>query len=312
MLLLCIGLIVSNPSLYMQATLDGILLWGTIVLPSLLPFFFMTKLLVELNAMPYICRVFSKPMHKLFHCPSISSYVLCMSIISGYPLGAKLTSELYEKNLIDNGQAYRITSFCSTSGPMFVIGSVGAGMLISPTAGLIIFVAHILGAIFNGILYRGYRYNTASSNLTVKTQDLCTNNTINDSMYNTLTSIMMIGGFIAIASLMITLLDNYNVLYLAKRALSILPIDNNTVEGIVNGLIEVTCGCKELCTSTLSSKFLIPIITFIISFGGISVHLQSLIFLKKCNIKYRIFVLQKLTHAIVSFLLSFSICLIIY
>ena len=48
-------------------------------------------------------------------------------------------------------------SFCSTSGPMFIIGAVGAGMFNSTFAGYIMFTSHVLGAFLNGIIYRNIK-----------------------------------------------------------------------------------------------------------------------------------------------------------
>ena len=44
-------------------------------------------------------------------------------------------------------------SFCSTSGPAFMVGAVGAGMLGSGMLGGIIAVAHYIGDFANGVLY---------------------------------------------------------------------------------------------------------------------------------------------------------------
>ena len=102
-------------------------------------------------------------MKKLYNCPSISSYILFMGIITGYPMGAKLCADCYEKNLITKEEIVRINSFTSTSGPMFIIGSVGIG-LFNPTAGIIIFVSHVLGALLNGLIYRNYKRKVRTTN----------------------------------------------------------------------------------------------------------------------------------------------------
>jgi nucleoside recognition membrane protein YjiH len=79
-----------------------------------------------------------------------------MSVLSGYPVGAKLTADFYEKGLITKGQACRITTFTSTSGPLFIVGTVGIGMFHSAKLGIIILLSHFIGAILNGLIYRKY------------------------------------------------------------------------------------------------------------------------------------------------------------
>ena len=145
-----------NPEIYIQATFEGLLVWATVVLPALLPFFMLTTMLTKLGVVNNFCQIFNPLTKFLFKAPAISSYIFFMSIISGYPVGAKLTSDCYKQGLITTTEASKITTFTSTSGPMFIIGTVGVGMLHSYLAGVIIFLSHILASIINGIFYRNF------------------------------------------------------------------------------------------------------------------------------------------------------------
>ena len=142
------------PDLYISQTLNGITAWAFNVLPSVLPFIFLTKVLSQLGTVEKFSNIFSMPCEKLFKAHAVSSYVFLMSIISGYPVGAKMTADLYESGKITKNDAFKMTSFCSTSGPMFIIGAVGIGMLKNATFGYIIMISHIIGALLNGLLYR--------------------------------------------------------------------------------------------------------------------------------------------------------------
>ena len=79
-------------------------------------------------------------------------------------MGAKLTADLYQNRVIKKSDAFKMTSFCSTSGPMFIIGAVGSGMLLSAKAGYIIFIAHVIGALLNGLLYRNIKLKNDTTN----------------------------------------------------------------------------------------------------------------------------------------------------
>ena len=147
------------PSLYISRTLDGLSAWAFNVLPSVLPFIFFIKLLTSLNILEKFTKIFSVPCQKLFKTPASSSLVFFTSIISGYPVGAKMTAELFESGKISKSDAFKMCSFCSTSGPMFIIGTVGITMLGQAVYGYIIFFSHIIGALINGILYRNLKVN---------------------------------------------------------------------------------------------------------------------------------------------------------
>ena len=77
-----------------------------------------------------------------------------MAILSGYPVGSKMIADLYIQGKISKDEAYRMSAFCSTSGPMFIIGAVGVGMFKSSLVGYILFISHSLSAFLNGLIYR--------------------------------------------------------------------------------------------------------------------------------------------------------------
>jgi hypothetical protein len=45
-------------------------------------------------------------------------------------------------------------------------------------------------------------------------------------------------------------------------------------------------------------------LTALLSFGGFSIHLQSQMFLSSCKIKYKYFLLTKITHSIIALIIS--------
>ena len=223
------------PKLYMQRTLDGISAWAFNVLPSVLPFMFFTKILSKTNGIEKISRLFKNPCYILFKTPPLSAYVFFMSIISGYPVGAKLTADLFENGKISKQDAFRMTSFCSTSGPMFIIGAVGIGLLKSALFGYIIFASHILGAIVNGLFYRKLTMKNSFSGQNHKT--LNKNNDLSNIIADCAISIISIGVIIAIFFVIITTLS---------PLLGFLP---KQIVSIIEGIIEITKGCIDISSS---------------------------------------------------------------
>ena len=74
------------------------------------------------------------------------------------------------------------------------------------------------------------------------------------------------------------------------------------------GLIEFTKGAKML-SNIGTTRLTISLANFIITFGGLSVIMQSLAFLKKAKVKTSFFVLGKLVQAVISFITCYLICL---
>ena len=85
--------------------------------------------------------IMKKPLQKVYHAPAISGYILIMSMLCGYPIGAKLISECHEQGFITEKEAKSVSAFTSTSGPLFIIGTVGVGMFENKTAGFILLIS---------------------------------------------------------------------------------------------------------------------------------------------------------------------------
>src|SRR5690606_150939 len=114
-------LILLFPQRSLNAALDGLSVWLDIVLPALLPFFIVSEIMIGLGLVDFVSVLLNPIMKPLFKCPGSSSFIWVMSITSGYPMGAKLVSSFYQAGKITKEEAQRILSFCSTSGPLFMI-----------------------------------------------------------------------------------------------------------------------------------------------------------------------------------------------
>ncbi|MFA6867173.1 MAG: hypothetical protein WCR54_06610 [Clostridia bacterium] len=297
------------PDKYLISISDGLTLYFVAVLPSLLPFFFFSKILCEYNFGFDIGKLMKKPLKKIYYAPSLSGYVLVMSMLSGYPVGAKLISDLYEKNLIDQKTAKAISTFTSTSGPLFILGTVGMSMLHSKLAGFIILVSHYLATLINGLIYRN-KNNDLSINLIPPPID--STKILSKSMLNSIISVALVGGYIAIFNMVIDVLKDIQVIGFFAKSLTLLNINYDTALGFVSSIVEVTKGCSIMSNSPMHIAVLIPLCTFAITFGGLCITLQSLTFLSKCKIKPAFYLLSKFTQALISMFISGILCYLFF
>ncbi len=277
---------ISQPAKFISKSLDGISAWAFNVLPSVLPFMFFTRLLSSLNTMPQLTRPFSSFTQKLFKTPPISFYALVMAILSGYPVGSKMVADLFMQGQISKQDAFRMTSFCSTSGPMFIVGAVGIGMFGSAKIGYILFVSHVIGAILNGIIYRNLKVKESREEDFIQTPQKSFD--LSEIVLNSALSILSVGCIITIFFIVIECLS---------PILSLLP---QNISYFLEGIIEITKGCLDL--ATLPNKFwAVTLCSLVISFGGISTLLQSITMISKIKMPVKLFALQKITHALLSF-----------
>lgn len=108
-----------NPAKNIQNVSAGVLIWATSVLPALFPFFFLSKLLIELDAFGGLSTLLSKPTQKIFGAPPAASYIFLLSVVCGYPMGAKLTAEFYEKGALDKTQCLKLATLLLDGRPDF-------------------------------------------------------------------------------------------------------------------------------------------------------------------------------------------------
>ena len=302
--LLAITLFIISPKACMDATSKGVMVWLINVVPALFPFFILTRIIITLNQTSIKCL--DKFTTKCFRTQN-AGLVYFLSILSGYPVGAKMTSGYYESGAINKVTASKMFSFCSTSGPMFIIGTIGLGVFGSVKAGYVLLIGHINGSFLNGLLYRG---KTTPQNQFKQT---ITKTTLNEIMFDSINSILLVGGYIIFASVIIKLLDLSSILpTLTNLICNVIKCDYDLVYSILCGIIEITNGLMMLGSSgvCLSAKILVA--SGLIAFSGICIMLQSTAFLNKIGINYKTMFLQKITQAILTILATAILIFIVY
>ncbi len=294
------------PDRYTRSCLDGITLWAITVLPSLLPFFFLTQLLTRTGVLNGISYKANKLTRKLFNCSGLSLYAFLMSILSGYPIGSRIVCDLKSNNLITKSEATKIGVLASTSGPLFVIGAVGIGMFNDKIIGFILYFSHIVSAFLLGVAFRNYGKENPLNNRFYEKQN--PSNVLYDAIYNAVISVLVVGGFVSIFYVFAEVFEDFKILLPLQKLFEFLLLpfnsDAQTAKAFSVGIIECTKGCSQL--STLSNvKLCASLSSALISFGGISIIMQSLVYLLKAEVKPFTFILAKLLQMVLSFTMSF-------
>jgi len=300
--LIAITLIIISPISCIEATLKGLRIWAINVVPALFPFFILTRIIITLNqtSIPALDKLTAK----CFHTPN-SGIVYFLSVLSGYPVGAKIISSYYQMGAIDKATATKMFSFCSTSGPMFIIGTVGIGVFADAKIGYILLIGHIIGSFINGMIYRGKSLptNNFKSNIS--------KSTLNEIMYDSINSILLVGGYIIFSSLIIELLQITSIIpTLSKVICAVTNFDINVVNSALCGIIEITNGLIMLGETNISVGIKVVLASILISFSGICIMLQSSGFLNQIGIKKSTILIQKVSQSIVTCLITLLLVLL--
>ena len=307
-LLLFISILLAVDKRYSTATVNGIMLWATCVLPALFPYFFITTILSSLKVTGKLASRLSPLTTCIFNVNGSVGYGFFLSVISGYPVGAKTISELKEKGIIGGAESVRASILCSTSSPMFMVGSVGNLMFKSSLFGLLLFLSHLITAVIIGIIFSFYKRKERPLPTNAFYSANAIDNVLYESAYSSVISVLIVGGLIAVFYLLTEILLNIGLLSPIISFLTMIIKDENTAKSIVLGLFECTKGLSLLSKTT--TTLALPIASFFCSFGGLSVIAQSVAYLKKAKIKTTAFILSKILAAVISFFVSLTLSIV--
>lgn len=315
LIIVAIALLIIHPQKYMDSIISGLNLFFYSVLPSLLPFLFLSKLLNSIGATKFLSKLFA-PLTKLFKAPQISSFVMLMSFICGYPIGAKLVGELYKSGEITLKEAKKIITLSTTSGPIFVIGAVGAGLFNSVKLGAIIYIVHILSSLIVGYVFSlTQKRDKKTSSLTSNKSNFIPPNLLEDATISTFHSVLTVAVYVSIFYMFIDMAFDLKILSFIEKIISVIlnaiNIDSRYATGLASGIIEMTRGCKDLSIYP-NSIFQISFASALISFSGISIIMQSLAFLSGTNVSCKYFLLVKLSQFVVSLILGYFAGIMFY
>ena len=302
-------LMIITPQIYIEAAMEGLEIFTYSVLPVLLPFFIFTKLFSVLGGDSYLSKLLKPFVVKVFRTPPIAGSIMCLSMLSGYPIGAKMVAENRSRGLLTIEDSKRIIAFTSTSGPLFILGTIGVKFLNDYKAGVIILSVHLVSAIINGIIFK----TTFKDHSTTAIQELTIpSDFYKQSIDSSINAILQVAASIVILNMLIVALGNLKVFPVAVKFLSILGIKPQIANGLTAGLIEITKGIKTLADSGLKIKDTIVPISVIVSFGGCSVAMQSMVFLRSCGIKTSYYFVTKLSQSVVSYILASLAVMVFY
>jgi sporulation integral membrane protein YlbJ len=333
--LLTISMIVY-PKEAFEAAVNGLSIWWNIVFPGLLPFFVLSQILIGLGVVHFLGVLLEPIMRPLFNVPGTGSFVLAMGLASGFPLGAVLTNKLRQDKLCSKVEAERLLSFTNTADPLFMFGAVAVGMMHAPQAGALIAAAHYLSSVTVGLLMRFYKAREKTNAPPQRNISRMKKNgqqgifaqafaalvqarqkdgrpfgrLLGEAVKESVNTLLLVGGFIILFSVVISILDLAGVVNLLAAAfssfLSWIGLEVALTPAFISGFFEIDLGCQLAGTAaaaTLNEK--VMAISFIIAWSGLSVHAQVASIISSTDISIYPYLLARVVHAVLAALYCF-------
>lgn len=291
-LLLCTAMVV-RPHAAVYAARDAVLLCLNVVVPSLFPFLICSQIFIRGGAADLLGRWLSGLMRPLFGVPGGGALAVVLGIVSGYPIGAACIAALYQNGSCTKAEAERLLAFCNNSGPLFILGAVGVGMLESERLGVLLYTVHLSAALLTGLLFRrfgGKKCPAAVPQLPPPKEARRSADALGEvtaAVTDAVRSIAKICGFV--------------ILFATVAA----ALPGGGITPFVYGLLEITGGIRAVIASgAVSGTLLLAVVSFFLALSGVSVLLQTAAIVLPAGLSLRTYLLGKLTQATIAFLLT--------
>jgi sporulation integral membrane protein YlbJ len=310
--------IIIYPKEVFDASLRGLTMWWEIVFPSLLPFFIISEMLIGLGVVSFLGILLEPFMRPIFRVPGAGGFVWAMGLASGFPAGAKFTARLRQEGQLTVIEAERLVSFTNSSNPLFISGAIAVGFFGDAALGLLLMTAHYLGNICVGLLMRfhgkekqevssrpyyfpSFRKALSALYQTRSREYKPIGKLLGDSVNHSIQTLLMIGGFIIIFSVLNKILSVVHITQSLSSLISLLlipfHIPTELSLPLLSGIFEITLGSQMASEIKTTSLFYQVIITsFILAFSGFSVQAQVASILADTDIRFQPFFIARIFH----------------
>lgn len=257
-----------------------------VIVPSLFAFTVLAIYLQKSGLYRTALKPLTFPLSKLLRMDEELCAVFVLSNIGGYPVGAKLLTELVRQGRLSPKDAGRMLCFCFGSGPGFMIGIVGMIIFGNAAAGLVLF-----GACFASSLLIAAYVRTRGEIVLQKSENDCF-----------LTSETFIASVISAARVMFTvcaMIVGFSAISAILKEIGVYAVFESVFGSseVFPALLEVT-RVKDITPTA----YALPTCAALLGFGGVCVLMQIAALAKEIPLKG--FLISRVPAAFLSVILA--------
>lgn len=290
-LILCITVVISlitlisMPEVCVTGARYGLVLWFDSILPTLFPFFVITRLIIELNLCP----------KRLLH-----YYPVLIGLLSGYPNGALTIGELVKRGQLSAHKGQYLLVICNNASPVFLISFIGCICLDNVWGKYVIWLCVITASFITYLIIYKKDSTEYSENIKepvkIQTGSLSLHCIFEQIIMKSFEVLVMVGAYIIIFSIIAHIILTINI-----------P-DIYTV--IATGILEITTGANLLSDVSLPDIYKYVIAAGICGFGGMSAILQSKGVICSSGLSITKYILHKIICAVICCILCYMYIMI--
>ena len=297
------------PCAILDAASRGVAVWLATVLPALLPFFILNRLLVGYGVIALAARLCRRATAAVLRMPGDAAFVLAVGYSSGAPVSSTLVADLYRGGTLSRGAATRLLAASANVSPLFIFSVVASAFLCHPQWGGMIAAVHYgSNLLLTLLLARCAPAADADVHAPVTEQTAAPPSfglALTDSVTSSLKAVALIGGLLCFFFVLAETLTLWGADRLCVRIATVCGLPADAARALFAGLFEVTMGAKEAGEITSGLRLQLCTISALLAFGGLSVHSQIAAQIRDTDLSMKFFCLYKTAQAALAAVLMY-------
>ncbi|WP_407384069.1 hypothetical protein [Ruminococcus sp.] len=268
----------------------GIMFCLEVLIPSLFLFMVLSSYLVRSGLIQALSKPFGSLTRSLFRLPPPSLPVILLSMIGGYPIGARSAALLYEEGQLSASEAEKTACIAVCAGPGFLINYVGNALLHHTSAGTILLISEIAGVLITGLMVGRWMHSDPPIRRTFlhhHKQNSLLIRCVSDASY----AAYRMCGMVILGAACIEVIGSLS--------------PDAAVTDLLSAAIEITGGCQRLC-----GHYPLYGIAFFIGFGGLSVHGQIFAGMGEIPVNKALFFLFRIIQGIIAAVCTYILLMV--
>lgn len=271
------------PAKATEASLNGIMLWYHNIFPVLFPCIIISNIVLGTELLDG------------FKDSKLMIIVLIACGLSlGFPVGGKLTADLYKRKYINYNQANYIFPLINNISPSFVASVMLSQCLnmqdMTAVTFIILYAPSAIMALYYGIKYKQHN-NTKKEKIKRASRFRINMQIIDAGIISGFETLIKLCGYIVVFSIIV-------------QIIKLISYNDALIVSLVTGLVEVTNGVVNvgLLDTALDTKYILSM--FLASFGGLSCFAQAKSIMYDTDISPMNYMLTKILLSAVTVILS--------
>lgn len=282
-----------NGKINFEKSSEALTLWFETLVPSMFCVLVLVRVIFTYGGLQLLAKPFACIFTKLLNIDKDSFvYVIAMMLL-GFPAGAAFINGEVKKGSLSKAEARRLLYACSFATPGFILMTLGNVVFHDIKIGIFLFLIQIGSGLILLILSRNQPICAKTNECE---QHLSFADVLAKAIKDSGVTLYMMGGYLMLCMSVVPLVTQY------------LPQSLAMSIGVIS---EFSSGCIRLSQLPLAYKQLLILISMLLSFGGLCVHMQVICMSEEAAPIYRKYISYRLLQVLLSMLLC-SLALMLF